>query len=231
MPIFYCPNILETKELTPEEAAHCTRVLRLKEGDLINISDGKGTFYEAEITLATNKKCLVNIINTTTLERAPFYIHIAMGPTKNMERNELVAEKGTEIGLDELSFLKCRFSERKVIKDDRIEKILVSAMKQSKHAYLPKLNPLANFEEFVKRPFDGQKFIAHCYENDKKTLKNSYQVGNNALILIGPEGDFSPQEVNLALENGFIPVTLGDSRLRTETAAIYALSTINILNA
>ncbi len=230
MAIFYTPDINKIKELPAEEATHCSRVLRLKEGDQIELADGNGSLYNAEITLATNKKCLVNILSQYDVPRKPYYIHIAMGPTKNMDRNEWVAEKNTEIGMDELSFLKCRFSERKVIKTDRIEKILISAMKQSKNAYLPKLNPIQEFKDFITQPFDGQKFIAHCYEEDKKSLKQSYIKGQNALILIGPEGDFSPEEVNLALENGFIPVTLGDSRLRTETAAVFAASTINVIN-
>lgn len=229
MPIFYCPDIYKN-ELPADEAAHCSRVLRLKEGDEIQLVDGVGHFYDAKITLTTNKKCLFEIINTIDVEKPSYYIHLAMGPTKNMDRNEWVAEKNTEIGMDELTFLKCRFSERKVIKDDRIEKILVSAMKQSKHAYLPKLNEMTEFNKFVCQPFEGQKFIAHCYKEDKRTLKSTYKPGNNALILIGPEGDFSPEEVELALKNDFIPISLGDSRLRTETAAVFAVSTINIIN-
>lgn len=230
MTIFYTPEIATKKELPSDEAIHCTKVLRLSEGDHIILSDGKGTFYEAELSLATPKKCLVNILSENHIKPSPCYIHIAMGPTKNMDRNELVAEKCTEISFNELTFLRCRYSERKIIKTDRIEKILISAMKQSKHAYLPKLNEMMEFKDFINQPFDGQKFIAHCYEADKKSLKECYNKGENALILIGPEGDFSEEEVNLALKNGFIPVTLGDSRLRTETAAIFATATINIIN-
>ena len=230
MPIFYTPNILKEAELPEEEARHCTRVLRLKEGDEISLTDGLGNFYKAKITLATNKRCLVEIIETITPKASPFSIHIAMGPTKNMDRNEWMAEKTTEIGLSELTFLNCRYSERRNIKLDRVEKKMVSAMKQSKTPSLPRLNGLTAFEDFVKQPFDGQKFIAHCYEKDKQTLKNIYTKGENALILIGPEGDFSEEEVKLAIENDFLPVSLGENRLRTETAALFACSIINLLN-
>lgn len=230
MPIFYTPDIENKKELTAEESAHCTRVLRLKEGDRITLADGSGHFLDAEITVASSKKCLVNILDTKSIPPRPIYLHIAMAPTKNMDRNELVAEKSTEIGLEEISFLKCRFSERKVIKKERIEKILVSAMKQSKNAYLPKLNDMQNFKDFIQLPFNGKKFIAHCYKEGQKSLKSTYIKGENALILIGPEGDFSPEEVELAIQNNFTPITLGDSRLRTETAAIFAAATINIIN-
>lgn len=230
MPIFYTPNIDQIKELPSDEAKHCSRVLRLTEGDHITLTDGKGNFYEAEITLTTPKKCLFNILETHTPTPPKVYIHLAMGPTKNMDRNEWVAEKATEIGFNEFTFLNCQFSERKIIKTDRVEKILVSAMKQSKRATLPKLNEMTPFKTFITQPFNGQKFIAHCYKENQELLKELYTVGENALILIGPEGDFSPEEIQLALDNGFQPISLGDSRLRTETAAIFACSTINILN-
>lgn len=230
MPIFYTPNISQSNELPQEEARHCSRVLRLVEGDRIDLVDGQGRLFEAEITLSSPKKCLFNILSTTDVAPSEVSIHLAMGPTKNMDRNEWVAEKCTEIGLSELTFLNCRFSERKVIKDDRVEKILVSAMKQSKRAYLPKLNGMVSFKEFITQPFDGQKFIAHCYEGNEELLKNAYKPGTNALILIGPEGDFNPEEIDLALKNNFQPISLGDCRLRTETAAVFACSMVNILN-
>lgn len=231
MHVFYTPNIQTSSELPEEEAQHCTRVLRLNVGDEISLTDGKGYFYKAEITAATNKRCLVTIRETIFQE--PLWcchLHIAMAPTKNMDRNEWFAEKATEIGFDELTFLNCRYSERKVIKNERIEKILVSAIKQSFKARLPKLNEMTDFDKFITQPFEGQKFIAHCYEGEKPLLKEMLKPGEDALVLVGPEGDFSEEEVKRAIELGFIPISLGKSRLRTETAALVACHTMNLMN-
>lgn len=231
MHVFYTPNIQTSNELPEEEAQHCTRVLRLNAGDEITLTDGKGCFYKAVITAATNKRCLVTIKETLPQPPLwPCHLHIAMAPTKNMDRNEWFAEKATEIGFDELTFLNCRYSERKVIKDERIEKILVSAIKQSLKARLPKLNEMMDFEPFITQPFEGQKFIAHCYEGEKPLLKEILKPGEDALVLVGPEGDFSEEEVRKAVEQGFIPISLGKSRLRTETAALVACHTMNLLN-
>ena len=219
MHVFYTPDIQTRAELPEEEAQHCVRVLRLNIGDQITLTDGKGNFYRAEISAATNKRCMVNILETIYQE--PLWnghLHIAMAPTKNMDRTEWFAEKATEIGFDELTFLNCRFSERKVIKTERISKILVSAIKQSLKARLPQLNEMTDFNKFITQPFKGQKFIAHCYEGEKP------------LVLIGPEGDFSEKEVQKAIENGFTPISLGKSRLRTETAALVACHTLNLQN-
>ena len=219
-----CPVLLP-------EAQHCIRVLRLSIGDEITLTDGKGNFYKAEITVATNKRCFVNIKETIFQEPLwPCHLHIAMAPTKNMDRNEWFAEKATEIGFDELTFLNCRFSERKVIKTERIEKILVSAIKQPLKARLPKLNEMIEFDQFIRQEFKGQKFIAHCYEGEKPLLKNVLKPGEDALVLIGPEGDFSEEEVKKAIERGFVPISLGKSRLRTETAALVACHTLNLQN-
>lgn len=231
MHVFYTPEIATNNELPEEEAQHCTRVLRLNCGDEITLTDGKGCFYQAVISVATNKRCLVKVTETT--EQPPLWkgkLHMAVAPTKNMDRNEWFAEKATEIGMDELTFLNCRFSERKVIKTDRIEKILVSAIKQSLKARLPKLNGITAFEKFVQQDFDGRKYIAHCNEGEKIPLKEALVPGENSLILIGPEGDFSPEEVALAQKNGFIAISLGNSRLRTETAALAACHTFNLIN-
>lgn len=231
MHVFYTPDIQTKTELPEEEAQHCIRVLRLTAGDEITLTDGKGNFYRAEISAATNKRCLVNIIETIYQEPLwPCRLHIAMAPTKNMDRNEWFAEKATEIGFDELTFLNCRFSERKVIKTERIEKILVSAIKQSLKARLPVLNEMTDFDKFIARNFRGQKFIAHCYEGEKPLLRDVLQKGEDALVLIGPEGDFSEEEVKKAIEKGFIPISLGKSRLRTETAALVACHTMNLMN-
>ena len=229
MHVFYTPDIQTSTELPEEEAQHCVRVLRLTAGDEISLTDGKGNFYRAEISVATHKRCLVNI--KETIYQEPLWdghLHIAMAPTKNMDRNEWFAEKATEIGFDELTFLNCRFSERKVIKTERIEKILVSAIKQSLKARLPRLNEMTDFCTFIEKDFNGQKFIAHCYEGEKPLLKDVLTKGEDALVLIGPEGDFSEEEVKKAIEKGFVPISLGKSRLRTETAALVACHTMNM---
>lgn len=230
MHIFYTPDIQTKKELPEEEAQHCIRVLRLTTGDEITLTDGKGNFYRAEISVATNKRCLVTIKETIFQEPLwPCHLHIAMAPTKNMDRNEWFAEKATEIGFDELSFLHCRFSERKVIKTERIEKILVSAIKQSLKARIPVLNEMTDFNKFIAQDFKGQKFIAHCYEGEKPLLRDVLVKGEDALVLIGPEGDFSEEEVKKATDRGFLPISLGKSRLRTETAALVACHTMNLM--
>ena len=231
MHVFYTPDIQTRAELPEEEAAHAVRVLRLEAGDEVTLTDGKGCFYRAEISAASNKRCLVNVLET--LPQEPLWqghLHLAMAPTKNMDRTEWLAEKATEIGFDELTFLNCRFSERKVIKTERIQKILVSAIKQSLKARLPKLNEMTDFNRFIRQPFNGQKFIAHCYEGEKPLLKDIVRCGEDALVLIGPEGDFSEEEVKLAVEQGFQPISLGRSRLRTETAALVAYHILNLCN-
>ena len=231
MQIFYTPDIALRAELPEEEAGHCIRVLRLTEGDEILLTDGKGMFYKAAISRAHPKHCEVDILESWQQPALwNFQLHIAVAPTKNMDRMEWFAEKATEIGLDAITCLNCRFSERKEVKPARLEKILVSAMKQSQKATLPALTGMTDFRTFVTQPFDGRKFIAHCEEGDKKLLKQLYQPGENVLVLIGPEGDFSPEEIELALKNGFLPISLGESRLRTETAALVACHTIHVLN-
>lgn len=231
MHVFYTPDIESRAELPEEEAAHAVRVLRLQAGDEVMLTDGKGNFYRAEISTATPKRCLVNLLEKQP--QAPLWsghLHIALAPTKNMDRMEWLAEKATEIGLDELTFLNCRYSERKVIKTERIAKILVSAIKQSLKARLPRLNEMTVFQQFITQPFEGQKFIAHCHPGEKALLKEVVRKGENALVLIGPEGDFSEEEVEQALAQGFVPISLGRSRLRTETAALVACHILNLQN-
>lgn len=220
---FYTPDPM-SGALPDDEAAHALRVLRLTEGDEIFLMDGKGTFYRAEITEATKKHCGYRI--EETMPQTPQWkghLHLGMAPTKNIDRTEWFAEKATEIGFDELTFLDCQFSERRVVKDERIEKILVSAMKQSRKAYLPCLNAMMPFSEFIKRPIAGQKFICHCYDDNLPLLKDQLLSDEDALVLIGPEGDFSIEEVKAAEAAGFQSVSLGKSRLRTETAALVAV--------
>lgn len=231
MQIFYAPDIRINPELPEEEAGHCVRVLRLSEGDEILVADGKGEFHQAVIRRAHPKHCEVEILKSwSPAPLWPAYLHIAVAPTKNMDRMEWFAEKATEIGIDAITFLCCQFSERREIKTARIEKILVSAMKQSQKARLPQLGEMTPFKTFVRQPFEGRKFIAHCEDGEKRSLKSLLRPGENALILIGPEGDFSPEEIQMALDNGFEPISLGDSRLRTETAALVACMTARLAN-
>lgn len=229
--IFYAPDILNTNTLPEDESSHCIRVLRKKANDEIFITDGKGHFFDALIVEPHPKHCTVGIERVIETPK-PWrnILQIAFAPTKNIDRVEWFAEKSTEIGIDCISPLLCRYSERKEIKSARIEKILVSAMKQSQKAYLPQLDEMQPFSGFVKQAFAGQKFIAHCYPGEKQLLKNVYKPGENVLILIGPEGDFSEQEVEEAINNGFVPISLGESRLRTETAALVACDTIQLIN-
>ena len=232
MHLFYTPDIATTLELPQDEAAHALRVLRLTEGTEVMLTDGKGSFYRAEIDIISGKRCYMRIVETITSEPMwKGHLHLAMAPTKNMDRIEWFAEKATEIGFDELTFLDCRFSERKVVKTERVEKILVSAMKQSLKPTLPILNGMTPFDKFINYRFGGKKFIAHCYDGDKLPLMQALQCGEDALVLIGPEGDFSPEEVQKAIANGFHPITLGRSRLRTETAALVAVHTMNLVNS
>lgn len=241
---FYVPDAKTATELPAEEAAHCVRVLRMQPGDEICLTDGRGSFYQAQITAATNKRCFYRIVETSVQPKAwRGHLHLAMAPTKNNDRTEWFVEKAEEIGFDELTFLNCAFSERRVIKCDRMDKILVSAMKQSHKALKPILNDMTDFESFVVRDFPGQKFIAHCYDErdvapdelpdsngaertidgGKAFLLDVLDPEQDALVLVGPEGDFSIEEVRMALNNGFRSVSLGKSRLRTETAALVAV--------
>ncbi len=200
------------------------------------LMDGKGTFYRAEITLATNHRCQFSVIETLEQQRQwKPWLHIAMAPTKLMDRTEWFVEKATEIGVDAMTLLECQFSERKVVKNERIEKILVSAVKQSHKAWVPELSSMIAFRDFVSTPRSGQKFIAHCYEDSdigtpKRLLRDVLTPGEDCVIMVGPEGDFSVEEVKLAIENGYIPISLGASRLRTETAALAAVHTMSLLN-
>jgi len=232
MHIFYTPELTgKTYTLDETESKHCIRVLRLSKGDEITLVDGRGGFFMAEIADPNPKRCTVNVVKSElNFGLRKFQVQVAIAPTKNIERLEWFLEKVTEIGIDRVTPLLCRHSERKEIKNDRLEKVMVSAMKQSLKAYLPKLDELTKFNDFIKLPFAGQKFIAHCEEQHREFLKNLVKSGENYLILIGPEGDFSPEEIEMAIQAGFQPVSLGESRLRTETAGVVACHTFNLLN-
>ena len=233
MQLFYNPDIKQGNKtffFDKEESKHIVKVLRKKEGDKVFITNGLGFLFESEIILASEKKCEVKITLETFQEPDLFYTHIAVAPTKMNDRLEWFLEKATEIGIHEITPIICDHSERKVYKIDRAEKIIQAAMKQSLHYYIPKINEPISFSQFVKSSFDGQKFIAHCEETDKKSFQKEIAKNEKVTILIGPEGDFSTKEINLAIENNFIPVTLGNTRLRTETAALVACHTIALLN-
>ena len=232
MQLFYVPNISGTEVFLNEtESKHAVRVLRLREGDKVQVIDGVGGFYKTEISEVHPKRCKLQITQTIkNFEKKNFKLHIAIAPTKNIDRFEWFLEKCTEIGIDEITPLLTEHSERKVIKPERLEKILVSAMKQSLKAYLPKLNELKSFKNLIANSGSSEKFIAHCNEGEKKHLKNNITKGDNVLILIGPEGDFSPEEIELAKENGFKEISLGNARLRTETAGIVACHIVNLAN-
>ena len=231
MNIFYTPDIASVRELPEEESHHCVKVLRLAEGEELMLTDGAGTFYRAVVTLAHPKRCAVDIVETIPAPPAwGFRLHIAISPTKNLDRVEWFAEKCTEIGIDAITPLCCRYSERREMKVERIRKILISAMKQSLKAVCPQLDEMTDFKSFVRRPFDGDKFIAHCQGHERVLLSQACTAGRDTLVLIGPEGDFSPEEIELALSCGFRPISLGDSRLRTETAGVAACHTLHVIN-
>jgi 16S rRNA (uracil1498-N3)-methyltransferase len=232
MHLFYTPDIsADYYTLNEEESKHCIKVLRLQNADQIFLIDGRGGFYTASILDAHPKKTLLKITEIKNdFGMRNHYLHIAIAPTKNIERTEWFLEKATEIGIDEVTFLITDRSERKEIKTDRLKKVVTSAVKQSIKAYHPELNEPVNFKKFIHKRFSEQKFIAHCMEGSKKDLKNLIEPHGRYLILIGPEGDFTSSELSLALEAGFTPITLGDSRLRTETAALEACFEANFLN-
>ena len=225
---FYVPDTEKLTELPAEEANHAIKVLRLKEGDELMLMDGKGSFYRAEVTLVSNHHCMYRIV-----ERQPQqpqwegHVHLAIAPTKMNDRIEWMAEKATEVGIDELSFLNCQFSERRVLKVPRIQKIVVSAVKQSRKAWVPQVSEMTAFDKFIAEPRTARKYIAHCYDEIPRTylfdeLRKPSDV-QDAVVLVGPEGDFSIDEVRKAVASGYQSVHLGTSRLRTETAGLSAV--------
>ncbi len=233
---FYAPEASRVQELPEDEARHALRVLRLKEGDGIVVSDGKGFLYDARIADTGKKNCTFDIISKEKWHKSWVgTLHLAMAPTKNADRTEWLAEKATEIGFDRLTLLDSAFSERRSVNLGRIEKIMVSAMKQSHKGLLPQAEGPVRFKDFISRDIPGQKFIAHCYaEPELNVGGRPYLLDvlerGDALVMVGPEGDFSVDEVRMAIAAGFCPVSLGESRLRTETAALAAVHMMNINN-
>lgn len=225
---FYAPDAATSHELPSDEAMHALRVLRLQSGDEMILMDGVGNFYRAEVTLAHTKHCLYDI--KQTMPQQPQWlghIHLAIAPTKMMERMEWMIEKAVEVGVDEISFLNCQYSERRVVKLPRLEKIVISATKQSHKAWKTTLNEIIPFKDFIAQPREGDMYIAHCYEEIPRAslfdLLRQPDASQDATVLIGPEGDFSIDEVRMAVANGYQSVHLGQSRLRTETAGLSAV--------
>ena len=233
MQLFYNSDINENTtqfSFPKEESKHIVKVLRKTTGDTLHITNGKGWLFVAEVSVANINKCTANIVSKTLQPKHNYNLHIAVAPTKMNDRYEWFLEKATEIGVDSITPIICDHSERKIIKPERFDRILQSAMKQSLSCYLPKLNNAIAFKDFIKQDFKDYLFIAHCEETDRKLLKQQLKTKTNITILIGPEGDFSVKEIKEAIENNFIPVTLGETRLRTETAAIVACHSVAFIN-
>ena len=232
---FYVPDAANCTELPEEEATHALRVLRLKAGDEMMLMDGKGNYYRAEVTLAHTHHCCYAIKDVLPQERQwKGSVHLAIAPTKMMDRIEWMVEKAVEIGVDELSFLDCQFSERRVVKLPRIEKIVISAVKQSRKAWIPQVNEIKSFDDFINTISTEHKYIAHCYDEIPRTyLFDELRLSSDtcdAVVMIGPEGDFSIDEVRRAMDKGFKSVHLGTSRLRTETAGLSAVMMMQLAN-
>ncbi len=233
MQLFYNATLTETTEsfaFDREESKHIIKVLRKKDGDILYVTNGLGFLFETQITLASDSKCMVDIVSFSKKETPAFHLHLAVAPTKMNDRYEWFLEKAVEIGVQEITPIICDRSERKVINTERYEKIILSALKQSNGLYLPKLNPALAFKDFIKQENKGNLLIAHCEETDKKTLKSILQPNQDICMLIGPEGDFSDKEIKAALEKNYQAVSLGNTRLRTETAAIVACHSIVFFN-
>ncbi|HWW42798.1 16S rRNA (uracil(1498)-N(3))-methyltransferase [Pedobacter sp.] len=233
MHVFYTPDInADQYTLNEEESRHCTKVLRLTLGDHVFLIDGKGGFYEAEIIRETKRNVSLHVLNVQQeYQKRNHHLHIAVAPTKNIDRIEWFLEKATEIGIDEITPIICERSERKVVKEDRLFKVITSAVKQSLQAYHPVLNAAVSLTDFVKQSHAGTKMVAHCVDGEpRQYISELIRPQEQYTILIGPEGDFSPNEIALTLENGFKPLTLGNTRLRTETAALAVCFEVNYLN-
>ncbi len=233
MQLFYNPNINEATQefsFSKEESKHIMKVLRKSIGDVLHITNGNGFLFTAELLYLTPNKCTAQITSSTLQHKRQYKLHLAVAPTKMNDRYEWFLEKATEIGIDTITPLICDHSERKVVKLERFERILQAAMKQSLNCFMPKLNPATTFKAFMAQPKDTATYIAHCETQDKQSLKQVIKPQTDVTLLVGPEGDFSSKEIALALQNNCIPVTLGETRLRTETAAIVACHSVAFIN-
>ena len=233
MQLFFNPDISENSKqisFSKDESKHIVKVLRKSVGDVLEITNGQGWLFQAKISSGDIKNCSAEIIYKTLQPKKAYSLHLAVAPTKMNDRYEWFLEKATEIGIDAITPIICDHSERKAVKEDRYEKILQSAMKQSLNCYLPKLNNAISFKDFIGKDFNGLRFIAHCQNLSRVSLKTELRAETEITILIGPEGDFSVKEIEMAIRNNFIPVTLGETRLRTETAAIVACHSVAFVN-
>lgn len=234
MQLFYNPSLDNSFAqffFSTEESKHIVKVLRKKEGDILHITNGRGLLFQAEILVADLRKCKAQIISTEKSIPKRYSLHLVVAPTKMNDRYEWFIEKATEIGVDEITPIICDRSERKTLKLERMERVLQSAMKQSLQTQLPKLNPPISYADFMAVEQGGLKFIAHCDDGEKMELKRRVAADKDITILIGPEGDFSNTEIERAIDQGFVPVSLGNHRLRTETAAIVACTTVAMINS
>lgn len=230
MNLFYQPDILKgVHHLDEEESRHAVKVLRMKAGEALQITDGSGSFYQATITVADPRKCMFSIVDQKTVPRRKFSIALAIAPTKNIDRTEWFVEKAAEYGIEQIQFMRCQNSERKTVNIDRFQKIIISAMKQSGQAWLPSCTGIKSFQEILTTSAD-QKFICHVDHQNPDQLKTLAAPGKSYFVLIGPEGDFRDEELKQAIDHGFIKVSLGHNRLRTETAALAACHTLNLIN-
>ncbi len=231
MNLFFAPDITGgLYSLNADESRHCLMVLRLSEGDIVHLTDGKGSLFEVRITDAGNRLVTVEVVSRQDgYGRRDYRLHMAVAPTKNIDRFEWFLEKATEIGVDEITPLICEHSERRFLRTDRLQKIIIAAMKQSLKAYRPVLNEPAPLVNFLAKPLKGGKYMAFI-TGGTPLLKQLYKPGSDAIILIGPEGDFSPVEVESAIKSGYEIISLGESRLRTETAALVACHTVSLIN-
>lgn len=226
---FYAPDLtLPTYTLPEDESKHAVRVLRLSPGDAVELVNGQGSIFQAEVEVADAKRCSLRILHEQQVPRRAYQVHLAVAPTKNLDRMEWLVEKATEMGVDKITFLRCARSERRELKLERLQKIAVSALKQSGQAWLPELTELTDFSQFLPTVAAETTFIAHLAEGDRTPLSHVAAQGTECCILIGPEGDFNPQEIEAAFARGIRPVTLGASRLRTETAALAAVHTVHV---
>jgi len=226
---FYAPDLSGSAYTLPEdESKHAVRVLRLTTGEAVALVDGRGGVYQAEVEAADAKRCRLRVVQETQVPRRAYAVHVAVAPTKNLDRMEWLVEKATEMGVDQISFLRCARSERRELKLDRLHKIAVSALKQSGQTWLPELQELTDFTAFLPTVAGETTFIAHLEQGERTPLSRMAAAGTSCGILIGPEGDFTPQEIQAAFARGIRPVTLGASRLRTETAALAAIHTVHI---
>ena len=233
MQLFYNASISEATtqyRFDKDESRHIVKVLRKKEGDHIYITNGKGWCFLAKITMADIRRCEIIITSSELKSPIPYTLHMAVAPTKMNERYEWFLEKATEIGVTEITPVICEHSERKIIKTERFERIIEAATKQSLQYYKPKLNPAVTLNNFLSQEHSGKLFIAHCEDTQRNTMKEVISPKDNVTVLIGPEGDFSSLEITIALKNGFLPLTLGKTRLRTETAAVVACQNIAFIN-